>query len=50
MANTVILHYCGSPKPWDANSDGKFTGLFLNYQRQLQRLTTKLARAVEDEN
>lgn len=50
MANTVILHYCGTPKPWDANSDGKFTGLFLNYQRQLQRLTTKLARAVEDEN
>ncbi|MFC6182603.1 glycosyltransferase family 8 protein [Lactiplantibacillus daowaiensis] len=38
MAHTAILHYCGTPKPWDASSDSKFTGLFLNYQQQLQRL------------
>ena len=42
MANTVILHYCGTPKPWDPASDGKFTGLFLNYQQQLQRLNGRL--------
>lgn len=38
MAHTVILHYCGIPKPWEAASDSKFTGLFLNYQQQLRRL------------
>jgi len=43
MANTVILHYCGTPKPWDPSSDSKFTGIFLNYQQQLQRLLTELA-------
>jgi lipopolysaccharide biosynthesis glycosyltransferase len=47
MANTVILHYCGTPKPWDASSDGKFTGLFLNYQQQLQRLLARLEPVVE---
>ncbi|MFC6165882.1 glycosyltransferase family 8 protein [Lactiplantibacillus dongliensis] len=47
MANTVILHYCGTPKPWDASSDGKFTGLFLNYQQQLQRLLASLEPVVE---
>lgn len=37
MAHTVILHYCGTPKPWDPTSDSKFTSLFLNYQQQLNR-------------
>ncbi|CAM3065971.1 glycosyltransferase family 8 protein [Lactiplantibacillus plajomi] len=37
MAHTVILHYCGTPKPWDATSDSKFTSLFLNYQQQVDR-------------
>ncbi|RRK09651.1 glycosyltransferase family 8 protein [Lactiplantibacillus garii] len=37
MSHTVLLHYCGTPKPWEANSDSKFTGLFLNYQQQVQR-------------
>ncbi|WP_125686363.1 glycosyltransferase family 8 protein [Levilactobacillus fujinensis] len=50
MAHTVILHYCGTPKPWDANSDSKFTGLFLNYQQQLRRLIPKLSRPTVDEN
>ncbi|BDZ29914.1 glycosyltransferase family 8 protein [Lactiplantibacillus sp. WILCCON 0030] len=47
MAQTVILHYCGTPKPWDAKSDGKFTGLFLNYQQQLNRLVATLAPVAE---
>lgn len=42
MAHTVILHYCGTPKPWAPNSDSKFTGLFLNYQQQLLRLVKRL--------
>lgn len=43
MANTVILHYCGTPKPWEANSDGKFTGPFLNYQQQATRFLKTVA-------
>lgn len=42
MANTVVLHYCGTPKPWEATSDSKFTGVFLNYQQQLRRLVAGL--------
>lgn len=47
MAQTVILHYCGTPKPWDPKSDGKFTGLFLNYQQQLNRWVANLAPVTE---
>ncbi len=42
MRHTRILHYCGTPKPWDATSDSKFTSLFLNYQQQVQRLLADL--------
>jgi len=48
MAHTVILHYCGTPKPWENSSDSKFTGLFLNYQQQLQRLLTTFAPVTEE--
>ncbi|NLR11822.1 glycosyltransferase family 8 protein [Levilactobacillus tujiorum] len=44
MAHTVILHYCGTPKPWEAASDSKFTSLFLYHQQQLQRFMPTLAR------
>lgn len=37
MSHTVVLHYCGTPKPWELTSDSKFTGLYLNYQQQCQR-------------
>lgn len=43
MAHTVILHYCGTPKPWEAASDSKFTSLFLYHQQQLQRFMPTLA-------
>ena len=42
MQRTVLLHYCGTPKPWEANSDSKFTSLFLNYQQQVQRFLADL--------
>ncbi|WP_125581956.1 glycosyltransferase family 8 protein [Levilactobacillus cerevisiae] len=45
MANTAILHYCGTPKPWVPGSDSKFTGLFLHYQQQVHRLTAALGQA-----
>jgi len=45
MANTAILHYCGTPKPWAPGSDSKFTGLFLHYQQQVHRLTAALGQA-----
>nr|WP_232842650.1 glycosyltransferase family 8 protein [Lactobacillus sp. HBUAS51381] len=44
MANTAIIHYCGTPKPWELASDSKFTGLFLHYQRLQQRLVARLNR------
>ncbi|WP_332870946.1 glycosyltransferase family 8 protein [Levilactobacillus tujiorum] len=44
VAHTVILHYCGMPKPWEAASDSKFTSLFLYHQQQLQRFMPTLAR------
>jgi len=47
MAQTVILHYCGTPKPWDVKSDSKFTGLFLNYQQQLNRWVANLTPVTE---
>lgn len=43
MAHTAILHYCGTPKPWEAASDSKFTSLFLYHQQQLQRFMPTLA-------
>ena len=45
IANTAIIHYCGTPKPWELASDSKFTGLFLHYQRLQQRLVARLDRS-----
>lgn len=42
MQNTVFLHFCGKPKPWDSSSDSRFTALYLNYQQQLNRLEKNL--------
>ncbi|ETY75423.1 glycosyltransferase family 8 protein [Lactiplantibacillus fabifermentans] len=47
MQHTVLLHYCGTPKPWDASSDSKFTSLFLNYQQQVDRFVAA-AEPVEE--
>ncbi|MGX6978647.1 glycosyltransferase family 8 protein [Vagococcus elongatus] len=38
MDNTVILHFCGQPKPWDPKSDSRFTALYLHYGQFLKRL------------
>jgi lipopolysaccharide biosynthesis glycosyltransferase len=38
MANTVVLHFCGGPKPWDEKHDNRFTSVYLDYQNQLRRL------------
>ncbi|GEL66571.1 glycosyltransferase family 8 protein [Marinilactibacillus psychrotolerans] len=35
--NTVILHYCGKPKPWNEKSNNRFTLLYLHYQQLLKR-------------
>lgn len=42
MENTVILHFCGKPKPWDSSSDSRFTAMYLNYQHQKTRLLRNL--------
>ncbi|RVU53939.1 glycosyltransferase family 8 protein [Anaerosphaera multitolerans] len=42
MENTSILHFCGRPKPWDPKSDGKFTALYLHYQKFLKRISENL--------
>lgn len=38
MDNTVIIHYCGSPKPWSDKHDNRFTSLYLDYQNRLARI------------
>lgn len=38
ISNTVILHFCGQPKPWNPNSDSRFTALYLHYMQLLTRL------------
>lgn len=40
--NTVILHFCGKPKPWQDMSNNRFTMLYLNYQQLVQRLEQQL--------
>lgn len=42
MSHTVILHFCGGPKPWDDKHDNRFTSLYLNYQNQLAKIEEKL--------
>lgn len=43
MANTVVLHFSGRPKPWEQNSDGRFTALYLQYRRWTLNVIAKLA-------
>lgn len=33
MNNTVFLHFCGKPKPWQNGHDNRFTALYETYQR-----------------
>ncbi|MFL2098229.1 glycosyltransferase family 8 protein [Marinilactibacillus psychrotolerans] len=35
--NTVILHFCGKPKPWNEKSNNRFSLLYLHYQQLLKR-------------
>lgn len=42
--NTVVLHYCGKPKPWDSNSNNRFTLLYAHYQQ----LTKRIARQITE--
>lgn len=38
MENTVVLHFCGKPKPWDKKHDNRFTGLYLDYLKKTNRM------------
>ncbi|AIG66192.1 glycosyltransferase family 8 protein [Weissella tructae] len=38
MENTVVLHFCGKPKPWDKKHDNRFTGLYLDYLKKTSRM------------
>jgi lipopolysaccharide biosynthesis glycosyltransferase len=38
MENTVVLHFCGKPKPWDKKHDNRFTGLYLDYLKKTNRV------------
>lgn len=40
--NTVILHFCGKPKPWDTKSSNRFTLLYAHYQQLTQRANQRL--------
>ncbi|GKT03244.1 glycosyltransferase family 8 protein [Furfurilactobacillus entadae] len=42
MQQTVILHFAGSPKPWEAKSDSRFTALYLQYQQLTNRHIAQL--------
>ncbi len=33
MRNTVILHFCGKKKPWQANYSGEFHSLYKHYEK-----------------
>ncbi|USS90365.1 glycosyltransferase family 8 protein [Fructilactobacillus carniphilus] len=33
MKHTRIIHFCGKPKPWQADSNSPYTALWLNYQQ-----------------
>ncbi|MBO0451859.1 glycosyltransferase family 8 protein [Candidatus Enterococcus murrayae] len=41
--NTVVLHYCGKPKPWDEKSNNRFTLLYAHYQQLLKRYNDLLS-------
>ncbi|MCH4056595.1 glycosyltransferase family 8 protein [Lapidilactobacillus gannanensis] len=43
IGQTVFLHFCGQPKPWDERHDNRFTALYGNYQRLTERLLARLA-------
>lgn len=47
MANTVFLHFCGQPKPWQARHDNRFTALYGNYLQLTRRLLARLATTAE---
>lgn len=41
MQHTVILHFCGKPKPWDKNHDNHFTALYATYQNMVDAFDQK---------
>ncbi|WP_125766931.1 glycosyltransferase family 8 protein [Lapidilactobacillus wuchangensis] len=43
MSQTVFLHFCGQPKPWEARHDNRFTALYANYQQLTARLLARLS-------
>ena len=42
--NTVVLHYCGKPKPWDSNSNNRFTLLYAHYQQLTKQIAMQIAK------
>ena len=43
MKHTAILHFAGSPKPWEVKSDSRFTALYLQYENWAENIAAKLA-------
>ncbi|HCT95834.1 MAG TPA: glycosyltransferase family 8 protein [Vagococcus sp.] len=44
IENTHILHFCGRPKPWEKESDGRFVALYHHYEQRLHRYNNKIDR------
>lgn len=38
LENTVILHFCGKPKPWKQKNLDKFSVLYVHYEQLMKRM------------